>query len=203
MWLNPEEVLLKNALKLWVTERSNDFFLLQRRRGHGEPTGRFTGLLVGALDTVLDSNARVTPFRILLQVPGSQISWVIASGAAIEEVNKHWDWLVHNLLHSLSVFENKEDVASFVKGKVKGLIAEEVRGRQAAQEDDPEKFREVLRKFELHFGLPSSEKLVTYYSCCCWKGRVPRQGFLYLSINHISFYSFLLGKEGLYPKSSL
>lgn len=187
--------MLKNALKLWVTERSNDFFLLQRRRGHGEPTGRITGLLVGALDTVLDSNARVTPFRILLQVPGSQISWVIASGAAIEEVNKHWDWLVHNLLHSLSVFENKEDVASFVTGKVKGLIAEEVRGRQAAQEEDPDKFREVLLKFELHFGLPSSEKLVTYYSCCCWKGRVPRQGFLYLSINHVAFYSFLLGKE--------
>ncbi|GAA6225238.1 TBC1 domain family member 8 [Lates japonicus] len=195
MWLNPEEVLLKNALKLWVTERSNDFFLLQRRRGHGESTGRITGLLVGALDTVLDSNARVTPFRILLQVPGSQISWVIASGAAIEEVTKHWDWLVHNLLHSLSVFENKEDVASFVKGKVKGLIAEEVQGRQAAQEEDPEKFREALLKFELHFGLPSSEKLVTYYSCCCWKGRVPRQGFLYLSINHMAFYSFLLGKE--------
>ena len=38
------------------------------------------GLLVGALDTVLDSNARVTPFRILLQVPGLQVSWVIASG---------------------------------------------------------------------------------------------------------------------------
>ncbi|XP_059198701.1 TBC1 domain family member 8 [Centropristis striata] len=195
MWLNPEEVLLKNALKLWVTVRSNDFFLLQRRRGHGEPTGRITGLLVGALDTVLDSNARVTPFRIILQVPGSQVSWVIASGAAIEEVNKHWDWLLHNLLHSLSVFENKEDVASFVRGKVKGLIAEELRGRQAAQEEDPEKFREVLQKFELHFGLPSSEKLVTYYSCCCWKGRVPRQGFLYLSINHMAFYSFLLGKE--------
>lgn len=43
MWLNPEEVLVKNALKLWVTERSNDFFLLQRRRGHGESTGRITG----------------------------------------------------------------------------------------------------------------------------------------------------------------
>ncbi|XP_062257999.1 TBC1 domain family member 8 [Platichthys flesus] len=195
MWLNPEEVLLKNALKLWVTERNNDFFLLQRRRGHGESTGRITGLLVGALDTVLDSNARVTPFRILLQVPCSQVSWVIASGAAREEVNKHWDWLLRNLLHSLSVFENKEDVASFVRGKVKGLIAEEVRGRQAAQEEEPEKFREALQKFELHFGLPSSEKLVTYYSCCCWKGRVPRQGFLYLSINHMAFYSFLLGKE--------
>uniref|UniRef100_A0A1A8S3S6 TBC1 domain family member 8B n=1 Tax=Nothobranchius rachovii TaxID=451742 RepID=A0A1A8S3S6_9TELE len=195
MWLNPEEVLLKNALKLWVTERSNDFFLLQRRRGHGEPGSRITGLLVGALDTVLDSNARVTPFRILLQVPGSQTSWVIASGAAREEVNKHWDWLVHNLLHSLLVFENKEDAASFVRGKVKGLIAEDARGRQAAQEEDPEKFRDALLKFERHFGLPSSEKLVTFYSCCCWKGRVPRQGFLYLSINHMAFYSFLLGKE--------
>ncbi|XP_013889024.1 TBC1 domain family member 8 [Austrofundulus limnaeus] len=195
MWLNPEEVLLKNALKLWVTERSNDFFLLQRRRGHGERTSRITGLLVGALDTVLDSNARVTPFRILLQVPGSQVSWVIASGAAAEEVNKHWDWLVHNLLHSLSVFENKEDAAGFVKGKVKGLIAEEARGRQAAQEEDPEKFREALLKFERHFSLPPSEKLVTFFSCCCWKGRVPRQGFLYLSINHMAFYSFLLGKE--------
>lgn len=37
----------------------------------------------------------------------------------MEEVNKHWDWLVHNLLQSLSVFEKKEDVASFVTGKVK------------------------------------------------------------------------------------
>lgn len=44
------------------------------------------GLLVGALDTVLDSNARVTPFRILLQVPGSQMSWVIASGELNHQV---------------------------------------------------------------------------------------------------------------------
>ncbi|KAM9710266.1 TBC1 domain family member 8 [Menidia menidia] len=195
MWLNPEEVLLKSALKLWVTERSNDFFLLQRRRGHGDPAGRITGLLVGALDTVLDSSARVTPFRILLQVPGSQLSWVIASGAVLEEVNRHWDWLLHNLLHSLRVFENKEDAASFVRGKVKGLIAEEVRSRQAAQEEDPGKFREALLRFERLFGLPASERLVTLYSCCCWKGRVPRQGFLYLSTNHLAFYSFLLGKE--------
>lgn len=43
MWLNPEEVLLKNALKLWVTEKSNDFFILQRRRGHGDSGGKFTG----------------------------------------------------------------------------------------------------------------------------------------------------------------
>ncbi|MBN3277511.1 TBCD8 protein, partial [Polyodon spathula] len=236
---------------------------------HIDSISRKQGLLVGALDAVLDSNARVAPFRILLQVPGSQVYWAIASvsahhyhpcadsgaaktnthcppkrvpsaarffthcgftmqpprsysvggqrsswatnrqahrhparlqgslvrGATVEEINQHWDWLAQNLLHTLPVFDNKEDITSFVSGKIKGLIAEESRSKLAEQEEDPEKFRDALVKFETRFSLPSSEKLVTYYSCCCWKGRVPRQGWLYLSINHLSFYSFLLGKE--------
>ncbi|XP_062861835.1 TBC1 domain family member 8 [Trichomycterus rosablanca] len=195
MWLNPAEVSLKTALNLWITEKSNDYFLLQRRRGHGDTGGKITGMLVGALDTVLDSTARVAPFRILLQVPGSQVSWIIASGAMSEEVQKHWKWLDQNLLPYMSVFENKQDAAIFVKGKVKGLIAEEVLVGQAAQEDDPTRFREAMVRFEQRFGLPSREKLVAHYSCCCWKGRVPRQGWLYLSTNHLAFYSFLLGKE--------
>ncbi|XP_044526371.1 TBC1 domain family member 8 isoform X2 [Gracilinanus agilis] len=195
MWLKPEEVLLKNALKLWVTQKSSCYFILQRRRGHGEGSGRFTGRLVGALDAVLDSNARVAPFRILLQVPGSQVYSPIACGATLEEINQHWEWLEQNLLHTLSVFDNKEDIASFVKGKIKALIAEETRSKLAEQEEEPEKFREALVKFEARFNFPEAEKLITYYSCCCWKGRVPRQGWLYLSINHLCFYSFFLGKE--------
>ncbi|KAM8975263.1 TBC1 domain family member 8 [Pelodytes ibericus] len=210
MWLKPEEVLLKNALRLWVTHKSNEYFILQRRRGHGDSAARFTGRLVGALDAVLDSNARVAPFRILLQVPGSpvysaiacgellngsDVYWAIAIGATVEEVNQHWEWLEQNLLHTLSVFDNKDDISSFVKGKIKGLIAEEATSKLAEQEDDPEKFHEGLVKFESRFNFPEAEKLVTFYSCCCWKGRVPRQGWLYLSINHICFYSFFLGKE--------
>ncbi|KAK2515318.1 Tbc1d8 [Columba guinea] len=195
MWLKPEEVLLKNALKLWVTQKSSGYFILQRRRGHGDSGGRFTGRLVGALDAVLDSNARVAPFRILLQVPGSQVYSAIACGATVEEINQHWEWLEQNLLHTLSVFDNKEDIVSFVKGKVKALIAEETSSKLAEQEEEPEKFREALVKFESRFNFPEAEKLITYYSCCCWKGKVPRQGWLYLSINHLCFYSFFLGKE--------
>ncbi|KAM4699545.1 TBC1 domain family member 8 isoform 2-T2 [Discoglossus pictus] len=195
MWLKPEEVLLKNALRLWVTHKSNQYFILQRRRGHGDSTARFTGRLVGALDAVLDSNARVAPFRILLQVPGSPVYSAIACGATAEEIDQHWEWLEQNLLHTLSVFDNKEDICNFVKGKVKGLIAEETSSKVAEQEEDPEKFRDALVKFESRFNFPEPEKLVTFYSCCCWKGRVPRQGWLYLSINHICFYSFFLGKE--------
>ncbi|XP_063809520.1 TBC1 domain family member 8 isoform X3 [Pseudophryne corroboree] len=195
MWLKPEEVLLKNALRLWVTHSSNQYFILQRRRGHGDSAAKFTGRLVGALDAVLDSSARVAPFRILLQVPGSQVYSSIACGATMEEITQHWDWLEQNLLHTLSVFDNKDDIASFVKGKIKGLIAEETSSKLAEQEEDPEKFRDGLVKFESRFNFPEAEKLITFYSCCCWKGRVPRQGWLYLSINHLCFYSFFLGKE--------
>lgn len=49
--------------------------------------------------------------------------------------------------------------------------------------------------------MPEEEKLVNYYSCSYWKGKVPRQGWLYLSINHLCFYSYLLGKEGEYGSS--
>ncbi|XP_055981738.1 TBC1 domain family member 8B [Sorex fumeus] len=195
MWLKPEEVLLKNALKLWMMERSNDYFVLQRRRGYGEEGGGgLTGLLVGTLDSVLDSTAKVAPFRILHQTPDSQVYLSIACGANREEITKHWDWLEQNIMKTLSVFDSNEDITNFVQGKIRGLIAEE--GKQSfAKEDDPEKFREALLKFEKCFGLPEQEKLVTYYSCSYWKGRVPCQGWLYLSTNFLSFYSFLLGSE--------
>ncbi|NWU97159.1 TBC8B protein, partial [Upupa epops] len=195
MWLKPEEVLLKNALRLWVQERSNRYFVLQRRRGYGEEGGGgLAGLLVGTLDAVLDSTSKVAPFRILHQTPDSQVYWSIACGSSREEITQHWDWLEHNVMTTLSVFDSNEDITSFVQGKIRGLIAEEGKG-SFVKEDDPEKFREGLMKFEKCFGLPEQEKLVTYYSCSYWKGRVPCQGWLYLSTNFLSFYSFLLGAE--------
>uniref|UniRef100_A0A8C0ZI65 TBC1 domain family member 8B n=1 Tax=Cyanistes caeruleus TaxID=156563 RepID=A0A8C0ZI65_CYACU len=195
MWLKPEEVLLKNALKLWVQERSNQYFVLQRRRGYGEEGGGgLAGLLVGTLDAVLDSTSKVAPFRILHQTPDSQVYWSIACGSSREEITEHWEWLERNVMKTLSVFDSNEDITSFVQGKIRGLIAEEEKD-SFVKEDDPEKFREGLMKFEKCFGLPEKEKLITYYSCSYWKGRVPCQGWLYLSTNFLSFYSFLLGAE--------
>ncbi|KAM8974006.1 TBC1 domain family member 9B isoform 2-T2 [Pelodytes ibericus] len=192
MWLNPEEVLLANAL--WVTERANPFFILQRRRGHGKGGG-LTGLLVGTLDVVLDSSARVAPYRILHQTQESQIYWTVACGSSRKEITEHWEWLESNLLQTLSIFDNEEDITTFVKGKIHGIIAEENKSLQPKDEEDPGKFKEAEQKMRKQFGMPEVEKLVNYYSCSYWKGRVPRQGWLYLTVNHLCFYSFLLGKE--------
>ncbi|XP_032083591.1 TBC1 domain family member 8B isoform X1 [Thamnophis elegans] len=197
MWLKPEELLLKSALRLWVQERCNRFFVLQRRRGYGQEGGGgggLAGLLVGTLDAVLDSTSKVAPFRILHQTPDSQIYWTIACGTSREEITEHWEWLERNMMDTLSVFDSNEDIVSFVHGKIQGLIAEENKG-SLVREEDPEKFREAHLKFEKCFGLAEQEKLVTYYSCSYWRGRMPCQGWLYLSTNFLSFYSFLLGAE--------
>ncbi|XP_014442954.1 TBC1 domain family member 9B isoform X2 [Tupaia chinensis] len=192
MWLGPEEVLVANAL--WVTERANPFFVLQRRRGHGKGGG-LTGLLVGTLDVVLDSSARVAPYRILHQTQDSQVYWTVACGSSRREITEHWEWLENNLLQTLSVFDSEEDVTTFVKGKIHGVIAEENKNLQPQGDEDPGKFKEAELKMRKQFGMPEGEKLVNYYSCSFWKGRVPRQGWLYLTVHHLCFYSFLLGKE--------
>lgn len=194
MWLKPDEILLKNAFKLWVTEKDNEYFVLQRRRGYGEGGGGLTGLLVGTLDTVLDSTSKVAPYRILHHTPDSQVYWSIACGVTKEEIVQHWEWLQQNIMRTLSVFDSSEDITSFVQGKIRGLIAEEGK-TSLVLEEDPEKFREALLRFEKWFELPPEEKLVTYYSCSYWRGKVPCQGWLYLSTNFLCFYSYLLGAE--------
>lgn len=192
MWVEPEEVLL--AAALWVSERANPFFILQRRKGHGRGGG-LSGLLVGTLDVVLDSSARVAPYRILLQTGDLQVYWTIACGSSRREITEHWDWLESNLLQTISIFENDEDVTTFVRGKICGLIAEEQRTLDQDRDQDSVKFNEAQLKMRRLFSMPEEEKLVNYYSCSFWRGRVPRQGWLYLSVNHLCFYSLLLGKE--------
>uniref|UniRef100_A0A4W5NCD3 TBC1 domain family member 9 n=1 Tax=Hucho hucho TaxID=62062 RepID=A0A4W5NCD3_9TELE len=193
MWVHPEEVLQAGAL--WITERANPYFILQKRKGHGDGRGGLAGLLVGTLDVVLDSSARVAPYRILYQTPDSVIYWIIAHGCSRKEITEHWEWLEQNLLQTLSIFENENDITTFVKGKVQGIIAEYNKNHDVKEDDDTDKFKEAICAFRKLFGMPEEEKLVNYYSCSYWKGRVPRQGWLYLSINHICFYSYLLGKE--------
>lgn len=93
---------------------------------------------------VLDSSARVAPYRILLQTADSQIFWNVACGesprpdwvrvkpgwrltrwggprlvgSSRKEITEHWDWLEANLLQTVAAFDNDSDVATFVRGKI-------------------------------------------------------------------------------------
>ncbi|XP_028316318.1 TBC1 domain family member 9B-like [Gouania willdenowi] len=185
MWVKPEPVSVSGGA-LWVSERRNPFFTLQSRRGRG---GGLTGLLVGTLDVVLDS--RVPPYRILLQTE-SQVNWTIATSSSRKEITEHWDWLEANLLQTVAIFDNDEDILTFVRGKIEGLVAEV---DQWQQQEDSVAFREAELRMRRQFAMPPEEKLVNYYSCSLWRGRVPRQGWIYLSVNHLCFQSLPLGRE--------
>ena len=96
----------------------------------------------------------------------------------------------------LSTFDNEDDVTDFVKCKIESLVANvHILEPYNAPDPDSEAFRAVSFKFRRLFKVGSSEKLVNYYSCSYWHNRLPRQGWLYLGVNYICFYSFLLGKE--------
>lgn len=187
MWVKPEEVLLANAL--WVTERANPYFILQRRKGYGG--GGLTGLLVGTLDTVMDS--KTPPYRILHQTPESEISYSVSVANNKAEIHKDWEWIEQNMMETLGSFENDEDATEFVKCKIESMFTHEHKTGEV--DEEAENYKTSTRKFMKLFNMPKEEKLVNQYSCSLWKNNIPRQGWMYLSVNHLCFYSFLMGKE--------
>ncbi|XP_003708177.1 TBC1 domain family member 8/9 [Megachile rotundata] len=190
MWVKPQEVLLANAL--WVTEQATVYFVLQRRKGHGKTKG-LTSIIVGTLDSVLDT--KPPPFRILHQTPSSEVYWEIACSLTHEEILQDWEWLHSNLMDTLKSFDTEEEITEFVCCKIQSIIANNIPDSQFADEDDPESFKTVSFKFHQLFNVPKEDKLVNYYSCSYWKSRLPRQGWLYLSVNHMCFYAYILARE--------
>jgi len=187
MWVKPEEVLLGNAL--WVVESANPYFVLQKRKGKGSG---LAGLLVGTLDSILDT--RSPPYRILHQLPNSDVSFIVAVSNSRTEINAHWKWIEDHLLSTLLALDSTEEMLEYVKCKIESLRANSCVD-VPPQQDDGTANREAVARFQKLFSMPQEEKLVNYYSCSYWKGRVPRQGWMYLSVNHLCFYSFLMGGE--------
>ncbi|KAH0953971.1 hypothetical protein HN011_005478 [Eciton burchellii] len=190
MWVKPQEVLLANAF--WITEQETVYFVLQRRKGHGKAKG-LTSILVGTLDSVFDT--KPPPFRILHQTPSSEVYWEVACSLTREEILQNWEWLHSNLMTTLMSFDTEEEITEFVCCKIQSIIANNIPDSQFADEEDPESFKTVSFKFHQLFNIPKEDKLVNYYSCSYWKSRLPRQGWLYLSVHHMCFYAYILARE--------
>ncbi|CAF1392144.1 unnamed protein product [Adineta ricciae] len=188
MWVKPSEVLVTG---FWSTDRANPYFALQRRRGHDEEHVGFTSMFVATLDSVFDS--KTNRYRILHQRPDSEVYHLIAEADTKEEIEEHWQWLEEHIMPALGKIDAGVDVTDYVQSKIKSLCAQADEDEIGDFESD--KFKNATKKFHKLFNVPADEKLVTYYACSYWRGRVPRQGWLYLSVNYLCFYSYLLGKD--------
>ncbi|KAK7070611.1 TBC1 domain member 8B, partial [Halocaridina rubra] len=193
MWVKPEEVLMAGGF--WDTEVANTYFMLQQRKGSGHGSSKgFAGIIVGTLDSVFDT--KPPPYRILHQTPSSELYYIVAVSLKKEEIDENWTWLEKNLMTILATFDKDEDITDFVRCKIESLVANNaVADPHNTPDPDSDTFKAVSFKFKKLFNMPDGEKLVNYYSCSYWHNRLPRQGWLYMSVNYLCFYSFLLGKE--------
>ncbi|CAH0720664.1 unnamed protein product, partial [Brenthis ino] len=188
MWVKPQEIFLKTPL--WDNDESSLYFVLQRRKGHGKSKG-FSSLLVGTLDSVRDT--KPAPYRILHQTPNSEIYYVIATALTEQEIQQDWQWLFDNVSPTLHSFDTEEEVTEFVCCKINSIIATEQ--ENFTEDEDTIMYKNADYEFHQRFSMPKDEKLVWYYSCSYWKGKMPRQGWMYLSVHYMCFYSYIFGRK--------
>ena len=195
----------------WQTERANRNFILQRRKVwtfktsiiigtlvfQGRGTKGFSSLLVGTWDSVLDT--KPPPYRLLYQEEGSDIFLMIAACMSGQEALDDWAWLEKELLTKVDNFESPGETTDFVSGKIASIVAinevENIEANEGNDAGESSGYKAAKVKFHRVFAVPEDEKLVSYYSCTSWQGRIPAQGWLYLTVNHLAFYSFILGSE--------
>ncbi|XP_030570382.1 TBC1 domain family member 9 isoform X2 [Drosophila novamexicana] len=186
MWIQPKELLLPSAF--WTAEMYSRYFVLQKRRGHGESRG-FGSMLVGTFDSVM--NTKPAPYRILHQTPSSEVSYEIAIGITQDDIVKDWEWLQTNLFSVLNEMENEDEVTNFTICKIQSLYAQ---NNQDESGESPD-FKVKSSNFRQIFKMPEEERLVNSYSATYIKNKIPRQGQLYISLNHVCFYSLMLNQE--------
>ncbi|CAI2351416.1 unnamed protein product [Caenorhabditis sp. 36 PRJEB53466] len=192
VWVKPEHLIL--AQSFWSCEKASKYFKLQRRKGHG--TRGFSSLLVATIDSVFDT--RPPPFRIIYDFDNEDVHISVVLAVAVErkEIDEHWKYIEENFIPTTEPLQLEKDVRRYVMTKVEGLASnsEEVI-TPYSEELDSVSTRSCLERFHKIFQIPPDEKLVNYYKCCHWKGKVPTQGDLFLSVNFLCFYSFIMGNE--------
>ncbi|CAB3406669.1 unnamed protein product [Caenorhabditis bovis] len=192
VWVKPEHLIL--AQSFWTCETSSKYFKLQRRKGQG--TRGLSALLVATIDSVFDT--RPPPFRIIYDFDNDDVHISIVLAVAVEkrEIDEHWDYIQKRIAPAIDGISCEKDIRKFIIGKIESLISCSTENVPIHSEElDHVSTRSCLDRFHKLFTIPSDEKLVNYYKCCYWKGKVPNQGDIFFSVNFLCFYSFIIGNE--------
>ncbi|KAI7864998.1 hypothetical protein BDF14DRAFT_1110238 [Spinellus fusiger] len=128
-------------------------------------------------------------YRILFQRDINCICLQIAVAETEHAIETAWIWLQSNMMPFIEMVDPKVGKESWVTSIISDMVATLDSGTDELSSD--EGVRNASRTFRQLFNVPSSERLVTYYSCA-YNGR---QGWMYISENYLGFYSFLLGIE--------
>ncbi|KAJ3074761.1 hypothetical protein HDU98_010351 [Podochytrium sp. JEL0797] len=196
-------------LAYWEVVQDNGIFSLHKMKQQDSALWR---IVTTTIQNVFDS--KQPPFRIVLkspQLPGQQeTGHVVAAAESLKAIMKDWLWIEENLLKDLSNLEDLADQEAFALTKFQSLVTNAEKDSDEKSTDA--KFRAASRAWKQIFKLSESERLVNcmwnlhvlvriskraiipVYSCAYHK-KLVNQGWLYLSLSYLCFYSFVLGVE--------
>ncbi|KAJ3037593.1 hypothetical protein HDV00_001481 [Rhizophlyctis rosea] len=185
MWILPT---LVDITSFWETVKENDLFLLQKLK---EQEGTMMKSVWATLQNVFDT--KQSPFRILLKSPqSSDVGHMISTADSIKGAERDWNWIQENLGEELAELEDPHDKEAYAVSKFQSLVTSE--DNDTDEKSTDAKFRAAARSWRQIFHMPENERLVNFYSCAYHK-KLLNQGWMYLSVSYLCFYSFVLGTE--------
>ncbi|KAJ3124723.1 TBC1 domain member 9, partial [Physocladia obscura] len=204
----------------WEPLKENPVFVLQRARAQESALWK---AVITTIQNVFDS--KQPPFRIILKSPsllppnsnitaatavsdsGHVVAYLHQAAESLKAISKDWAWIEaltlpsDNLMAELAHLEDLADQEAFALTKFQSLVTNAEKDTDEKSTDA--KFRAASRAWRQEFRLPDNERLLakiehakyfTVYSCAYHK-KLTNQGWLYLSLSHLCFYSFVFGVE--------
>ncbi|KAI8882932.1 TBC-domain-containing protein [Backusella circina FSU 941] len=172
-------------MPFWTIEQQNQYFMLQK---YQQPENTLFKSVFSTITNLFD--VKQAQFRILFQREANASSLQIAASDSLQLIEKAWDLIRLYLLPELENFSNSFEKEEWLVVQLDKIVSNANKNDtdELVHDDD---IRNTSRTFRQTFNVPSSERLVNYYSCSC-NGR---QGWMYISENFLGFYSYLIGFE--------
>ncbi|KAJ3188163.1 hypothetical protein HDU85_005313 [Gaertneriomyces sp. JEL0708] len=186
-WTLPTQVDVTNG-SYWENVKENELFILQRLN---QPQGTVMKSFWATIQHVLET--KQPPFRILLKsAENAEIAHMIATADSLKAMEKDWCWIQDNLMPEVTELEDALDKEAYAVSKFQSLVTSE--DKDTDEKSSDAKFRAAARSWRQIFHMPEDERLVNFYSCAYHK-KLTNQGWMYISVSYLCFYSFVFGVE--------
>ncbi|KAJ3314442.1 hypothetical protein HDV04_000424 [Boothiomyces sp. JEL0838] len=134
------------------------------------------------------------PFRIVFRVKtlDANNGKMVSAAETLREIQHDWKWIEENVLSEMNELEDEADKEAYGMSKFMSLVHNPDGGSDEKSTDA--KYRAAARSWRQLFRMPEEEKFVNFYSCS-YHQKLLNQGWLYISMSYICFYSSILGAE--------
>ncbi|KAJ3001017.1 hypothetical protein HDV02_000086 [Globomyces sp. JEL0801] len=117
---------------------------------------------------------------------------MVAAAETIKEIHNDWNWIEENILNWVKGLEDPKDKENYAMTKFISLV--QTSDGNADEKSSDTAYRNAARSWRQLFRMNEEERFVNYYSCS-YHRKLLNQGWMYISMSYVCFYSSILGTE--------